>query len=316
MRSKSNNDIGIGVASEGERDSLVSIITLELVSRANVTVLVLNIGRGVETGELIGGHEVVESGNNTIDGRDGINVGDVDVLGGQIEVSSEGLGIRLELRNRLDLDTGEGDSPDIGVSGGDGRDGGAGLDKVFFVATNVELSNSFVDVDGENVLVDQLAGTVQGGDKVVIGSSQTETTIESLDDLVFLGLSAGVNVAGNVDVQGDVGFITGVFNFNSLSTLQLDTTIEENLATEDGVRTGLRGTLRTLGSAVESAGGDGDLVEGSSTGKEIINLRFEIDNNILIGIVSLLNEISLSVQNFVNELIDSVVVFLVNSPSV
>lgn len=313
---KSNNDVSLSLASEAERDGLVSIITGELASRANVTVLVGNIASGVEARELVGGHEVVEGGDNSTDGVDGFDVGDVDVLGGQIEVSGEGLGVRLELRNSLDLDTGEGDGPNVGVVGGDGQSGSTGLDEVFFETTNVELSNSFVDVDGENVAVDQLASTVQSRDDVVAVSGQTETTVELLEDLVFLGLSAGVNIVGNVDVDADLGFIVGVFDFDGLSVLQLDTTVEENLATEDGEGAGLGGTLSTLGSAVESAGGDGDLIEGGSSGKKIIDIGFKIDDNFLISILSLINEISGGVQNFINELIDLVGVSLVNSLSI
>lgn len=313
---KSNNDVSLSLASEAERDGLVSIITGELASRANVTVLVGNIASGVEARELVGGHEIVEGGDNSTDGVDGFDVGDVDVLGGQIEVSGEGLGVRLELRNSLNLDTGEGDGPNVGVVGGDGQSGSTGLDEVFFETTNVELSNSFVDVDGENVAVNQLASTVQSRDDVVAVSGQTETTVELLEDLVFLGLSAGVDIVGNVDVDADLGFIVGVFDFDGLSVLQLDTTVEENLATEDGEGAGLSGTLSTLGSAVEGVGGDGDLIEGGSSGKKIIDIGFKIDDNFLISIVSLTNEISGSVQNFINELIDLVGVSLVNSLSI
>lgn len=109
---------------------------------------------------MLGGHEIVEGGG--LSSSNTINVGDVDVLGGQVKVSSEGLRVTLELRFSLNLKTSNGNSPGVGVSGRNNLFSGLGLDEVFSVSTNVELSNSVVNVDGEGVLGNQLAGQLEG----------------------------------------------------------------------------------------------------------------------------------------------------------
>lgn len=107
------------MALEREGNGIVSIETRELVSRADVVISITQIAGGLEAGELLGIHEIVEG--RGLRNSDGINVRNVDVLGGQIKVSSEGLGVTLELRFRLNLDSVDGNSPGVGVNSGNNQ---------------------------------------------------------------------------------------------------------------------------------------------------------------------------------------------------
>lgn len=207
-------------------------------------------------------------------------------------MSNDLLTILLEQRAILGLDTRNGDAPSLRVIGGDVNNRGFGFNEIFLDTTNVELSDFFVNVERELVVVDQLAGTFKSSDET-ISSSQTETSIERLEDLVFLGSSAGFNGFGNVNLQFNFDFIVRIGDFDSSVALQVNTTTNIDLSTEDGESTSLLFTLFALSGTVESVGVNGVLVELGVSGNKIIDLGLDIKNNIFI--VGLMNEVRISI---------------------
>lgn len=172
------------------------------------------------------------------------------------------------------------------------NNGGFGFNEIFLDTTNVELSDFVVNVERELVVVNQLAGTFKSSDET-ISSSQTETSIERLEDLVFLGSSAGFNGFGNVNLQFNFDFIVRISDFDSSVALQENTTTNIDLSTEDGESTSLLFTLFALSGTVESVGVNGVLVELGVSGNKIIDLGLDIKNNIFI--VGLMNEVRISI---------------------
>lgn len=207
-------------------------------------------------------------------------------------MSNDLLTILLEQRAILGLDTRNGDAPSLRVIGGDVNNGGFGFNEIFLDTTNVELSDFVVNVERELVVVDQLAGTFKSSNET-FSSSQTETRIERLEDLIFLGSSAGFNGFRNVNLQFNFNFIVRISDFDSSVALQVNTTTNIDLSTEDGESTSLLFTLFALSGTVESTGVNSVLVELGVSGNKIIDLGLDIKNNIFI--VGLMNEVGISI---------------------
>lgn len=207
-------------------------------------------------------------------------------------MSNDLLTILLEQRAILSLDTRNGDAPSLRVISADVNNRGFRFNEIFLDTTNVELSDIFVNVERELVEVDQLAGTFKSSNET-FSSSQTETSIERLEDLIFLGGSAGFNGFRNVNLQFNFDFIVRIINFDSSVALQVNTTTNIDLSTEDGESTSLLFTLFALSGTVESAGVNSVLVELGVSGNKIIDLGLDIKNNIFI--VGLMNEVGISI---------------------
>lgn len=146
------------------------------------------------------------------------------------------------------------------------------MNEVFSVTTDIELSNSVVNVDGEGVISDQLAALLEDSKDIVRTLGEAETRVEGLDDGTFLSSSAGINGTRNVKRYAGRGFMFRILNLNSSISLQYGTTIDGDLSTKNGERTGLFNTLGAGNCAVESEGVDGDLVVLSLSRKKIINI--------------------------------------------
>lgn len=207
-------------------------------------------------------------------------------------MSNDLLTILLEQRAILSLDTRNGDAPSLRVISADVNNRGFRFNEIFLDTTNVELSDIFVNVERELVEVDQLAGTFKSSNET-FSSSQTETSIERLEDLIFLGGSAGFNGFRNVNLQFNFDFIIRILDFDSSVALQVNTTTNIDLSTEDGESTSLLFTLFALSGTVESAGVNSVLVELGVSGNKIIDLGLDIKNNIFI--VGLMNEVGISI---------------------
>lgn len=207
-------------------------------------------------------------------------------------MSNDLLTILLEQRAILSLDTRNGNAPSLRVISADVNNRGFRFNEIFLDTTNVELSDIFVNVERELVVVDQLAGTFKSSNET-FSSSQTETSIERLEDLIFLGSSAGFNGFRNVNLQFNFNFIVRISDFDSSVALQVNTTTNIDLSTEDGESTSLLFTLFALSGTVESAGVNSVLVELGVSGNKIIDLGLDIKNNIFI--VGLMNEVGISI---------------------
>lgn len=207
-------------------------------------------------------------------------------------MSNDLLTILLEQRAILSLETRNGGAPSLRVISADVNNRGFRFNEIFLDTTNVELSDIFVNVERELVVVDQLAGTFKSSNET-FSSSQTETSIERLEDLIFLGSSAGFNGFRNVNLQFNFDFIIRILDFDSSVALQVNTTTNIDLSTEDGESTSLLFTLFALSGTVESAGVNSVLVELGVSGNKIIDLGLDIKNNIFI--VGLMNEVGISI---------------------
>lgn len=207
-------------------------------------------------------------------------------------MSNDLLTILLEQRAILGLEARNGGAPSLRVISTDVNNRGFGFNEIFLDTTNVELSDIFVNVERELVVVDQLAGTFKSSNET-FSSSQTETSIERLEDLIFLGSSAGFNGFRNVNLQFNFDFIVRISDFDSSVALQENTTTNIDLSTEDGESTSLLFTLFALSGTVESAGVNSVLVELGVSGNKIIDLGLDIKNNIFI--VGLMNEVGISI---------------------
>lgn len=207
-------------------------------------------------------------------------------------MSNDLLTILLEQRAILGLEARNGGAPSLRVISADVNNRGFGFNEIFLDTTNVELSDIFVNVERELVEVDQLAGTFKSSNET-FSSSQTETSIERLEDLIFLGSSAGFNGFRNVNLQFNFDFIVRISDFDSSVALQENTTTNIDLSTEDGESTSLLFTLFALSGTVESAGVNSVLVELGVSGNKIIDLGLDIKNNIFI--VGLMNEVGISI---------------------
>lgn len=207
-------------------------------------------------------------------------------------MSNDLLTILLEQRAILSLETRNGGAPSLRVISADVNNRGFRFNEIFLDTTNVELSDIFVNVERELVVVDQLAGTFKSSNET-FSSSQTETSIERLEDLIFLGSSAGFNGFRNVNLQFNFDFIVRISDFDSSVALQVNTTTNIDLSTEDGESTSLLFTLFALSGTVESAGVNSVLVELGVSGNKIIDLGLDIKNNIFI--VGLMNEVGISI---------------------
>lgn len=207
-------------------------------------------------------------------------------------MSNDLLTILLEQRAILSLDTRNGNAPSLRVISADVNNRGFRFNEIFLDTTNIELSDIFVNVERELVVVDQLAGTFKSSNET-FSSSQTETSIERLEDLIFLGSSAGFNGFRNVNLQFNFDFIIRILDFDSSVALQVNTTTNIDLSTEDGESTSLLFTLFALSGTVESAGVNSVLVELGVSGNKIIDLGLDIKNNIFI--VGLMNEVGISI---------------------
>lgn len=207
-------------------------------------------------------------------------------------MSNDLLTILLEQRAILSLDTRNGNAPSLRVISAYVNNRGFRFNEIFLDTTNIELSDIFVNVERELVVVDQLAGTFKSSNET-FSSSQTETSIERLEDLIFLGSSAGFNGFRNVNLQFNFDFIVRISDFDSSVALQENTTTNIDLSTEDGESTSLLFTLFALSGTVESAGVNSVLVELGVSGNKIIDLGLDIKNNIFI--VGLMNEVGISI---------------------
>lgn len=207
-------------------------------------------------------------------------------------MSNDLLTILLEQRAILSLETRNGGAPSLRVISADVNNRGFRFNEIFLDTTNIELSDIFVNVERELVVVDQLAGTFKSSNET-FSSSQTETSIERLEDLIFLGSSAGFNGFRNVNLQFNFDFIIRILDFDSSVALQVNTTTNIDLSTEDGESTSLLFTLFALSGTVESAGVNSVLVELGVSGNKIIDLGLDIKNNIFI--VGLMNEVGISI---------------------
>lgn len=207
-------------------------------------------------------------------------------------MSNDLLTILLEQRAILSLETRNGGAPSLRVISADVNNRGFRFNEIFLDTTNVELSDIFVNVERELVVVNQLAGTFKSSNET-FSSSQTETSIERLEDLIFLGSSAGFNGFRNVNLQFNFDFIVRISDFDSSVALQVNTTTNIDLSTEDGESTSLLFTLFALSGTVESAGVNSVLVELGVSGNKIIDLGLDIKNNIFI--VGLMNEVGISI---------------------
>lgn len=207
-------------------------------------------------------------------------------------MSNDLLTVLLEQRAILGLEARNGGAPSLRVISTDVNNRGFGFNEIFLDTTNVELSDIFVNVERELVVVDQLAGTFKSSNET-FSSSQTETSIERLEDLIFLGSSAGFNGFRNVNLQFNFDFIVRISDFDSSVALQENTTTNIDLSTEDGESTSLLFTLFALSGTVESAGVNSVLVELGVSGNKIIDLGLDIKNNIFI--VGLMNEVGISI---------------------
>lgn len=207
-------------------------------------------------------------------------------------MSNDLLTILLEQRAILSLETRNGGAPSLRVISADVNNRGFRFNEIFLDTTNIELSDIFVNVERELVVVDQLAGTFKSSNET-FSSSQTETSIERLEDLIFLGSSAGFNGFRNVNLQFNFDFIVRISDFDSSVALQVNTTTNIDLSTEDGESTSLLFTLFALSGTVESAGVNSVLVKLGVSGNKIIDLGLDIKNNIFI--VGLMNEVGISI---------------------
>lgn len=207
-------------------------------------------------------------------------------------MSNDLLTVLLEQRAILGFEARNGGAPSLRVISTDVNNRGFGFNEIFLDTTNVELSDIFVNVERELVVVDQLAGTFKSSNET-FSSSQTETSIERLEDLIFLGSSAGFNGFRNVNLQFNFDFIVRISDFDSSVALQENTTTNIDLSTEDGESTSLLFTLFALSGTVESAGVNSVLVELGVSGNKIIDLGLDIKNNIFI--VGLMNEVGISI---------------------
>lgn len=207
-------------------------------------------------------------------------------------MSNDLLTILLEQRAILSLETRNGGAPSLRVISADVNNRGFRFNEIFLDTTNIELSDIFVNVERELVVVDQLAGTFKSSNET-FSSSQTETSIERLEDLIFLGSSAGFNGFRNVNLQFNFDFIIRILDFDSSVALQINTTTNIDLSTEDGESTSLLFTLFALSGTVESTGVNSVLVELGVSGNKIIDLGLDIKNNIFI--VGLMNEVGISI---------------------
>lgn len=244
---ESNIRSGISTSLKGEGDWAVFRESWEFVSFTNVAEDIGNIGFGLETRESCGGHEIVESRNGLLSVLSRCNVGNVNEFGSGVEISNETLR-SLENASSLGLDVRDGNSPGSLVNSWDDSLV-CSLGEVLVDTSNVELSDSIVDIKRELFRVNLFVGGKQLRNDAVGRASKSETGISELQCSKIAKRSSLINSSWDVEIVSEIFFI----DIDIGSSCENVTTSKFSFSTKDGSCSSLSGSLFAEAIAVEGS---------------------------------------------------------------